>query len=85
MSVLSGMFDSPSTLVGLDDDDVERCIACLIPFKEGDKVHDDTSGGQIHADCCGPERESYVGDSGEPPREGEPIPEPYIWTADPRG
>lgn len=60
-------------------DDIETCIACAIAFKDGDLVYDDVSGGSLHAACCGPERECYVGDDGERLKDGEPIPEPYAW------
>lgn len=62
------------------DDEVETCEACNIPFKDGDMVYwrsDDS--GHIHADCCGPERESYVNADGEPLKDGEPIPKPFAW------
>jgi len=58
--------------------DAESCIACAEPLVDGDKVYPDTSGGFIHAACCGPGRESYVAD-GEPLKVGAPVPEPIIW------
>lgn len=54
----------------------ECCIACERPMVEGELYFDDVSGGVLHADCCGPERESYVGNDGEPLKDGEPIPTP---------
>lgn len=62
-------------------DDGLRCIACLKHFQEGDAYYADESGGFIHADCCGPEREGYVNADGEPLGPSDPIPEPSIWEA----
>lgn len=62
------------------EEEAEICEACGEPFEDGDMVYwmaDDT--GHIHADCCGPERESYVGPDGEPLKDGEPIPEPFVY------
>lgn len=59
----------------------EACIACAEPLYEGQKVYSDASGGEIHAACCGPERESYTGPDGEPLKEGDPIPEPAKYEA----
>jgi len=67
----------------IDAVDVDRCIACDMPFKDGDAVYDDVSGGSLHAACCGPEVESYVDAAGEPLKPGEAIPAPYIWRAQP--
>ena len=53
-------------------DDEDRCIACDKPFKPGDRVLNDVSGGSIHIECCGPDRESYVGP-------GDPLPKGYVW------
>lgn len=65
-------------------DDTETCIACAIPFKEGEMVLDDMSGGSIHVACCGPERQGYVKDldSGDPLGPDDPIPTGYTWSAD---
>lgn len=63
-------------------EDQELCVACDIPFEDGDMVYwcsDDT--GHIHADCCGPERESYVNPDGSPLKDDEPIPQPFAWRA----
>lgn len=62
-------------------DDI-KCIACAKYFTEGDAYFADVSGGFLHAECCGPERESYVGEDGEPLKPGDPLPEPSIWVAD---
>lgn len=65
------------------DDEAEACEACGVAFKDGDMVYwrsDDS--GYIHAECCGPERESYVNADGEPLKDGEPIPQPFAWRAD---
>lgn len=66
------------------EDPVGLCEACGEPFEDGDLVYwmaDDT--GHIHADCCGPERDSYVGPDGAPLKDGDPIPEPFAYR-DPR-
>ena len=63
----------------MGDDDLDRCIACDVPFVDGDDVLSDAGGGCIHSACCGPERESYVNDDGEPLKPGEPIPSPWKW------
>jgi len=44
--------------------------------------HPDISGDLLHATCCGPERESYVNlETGEPLKDGEPIPKPFKFRA----
>ena len=58
----------------------ERCIACSAALKVGDLVLSDYSGGHIHADCCGPERESYVNDDGDPLGPHDSLPVPFVWT-----
>ncbi len=66
------------------EEEPEICEACGEPLEDGDMVYwsaDDT--GHLHADCCGPERESYVGPDGAPLKDGEPIPEPFVYR-DPR-
>lgn len=68
---------------GAASNDIDTCIACAVPLVDGDMVYSDASGGCIHAACCGPERESYVGNDGEPLKDGDPIPEPWPWTVDP--
>lgn len=60
-------------------DDLERCIACSKPMEPGDRWLPDVSGGPIHFDCCGPERESFVNADGEPLSPGDPLPTPMIW------
>lgn len=62
----------------------ETCIACGVAFVEGDRYLPDNSGGSIHFDCCGPERESYCNAECAPLGPDEAIPEPLIWSADPR-
>lgn len=59
--------------------DATLCIACQGRLRGGDRYYADASGGFIHADCCGPERESYTGAGGDPLGPDEPIPEPSIW------
>ncbi len=66
-------------LAATRDEDIEECIACGLPIVDGDLVHSDVSGGVIHAACCGPERDGYVGEDGEPLKINDPIPEPWIW------
>ena len=60
-------------------DGAERCLACDVPFRDGDEVYRDVSGDLIHAACCGPERASFVGADGEPLKDGDPLPEPWKW------
>jgi hypothetical protein len=62
--------------------DTPRCLACDEALRDGQEVYADVSGGIIHAACCGPERESYVGADGEPLRDDEPIPTPWRWSRD---
>lgn len=58
-------------------DEIERCIACGGILLDDDMVYDDYDGGTLHEKCCGPERECYVNlETGEPIKEGEPIPKP---------
>ncbi len=57
----------------------EACIACDVPFADGDEYLLDVSGGAIHFTCCGPEPEGFVNlETGEtlaaPPK-------PSIWAA----
>lgn len=59
--------------------DAETCIACRKSLVTGDRYYPDASGGFIHDDCCGPERESYTNADGEPLGPDDPIPEPAIW------
>lgn len=60
----------------------EACGICQVAFVEGDNCLTDINLGDVHAACCGPERESYVNlDTGEPLRDGEPIPTPWRWCA----
>lgn len=58
------------------------CFARLKPLVDGDRYYLDISGGVLHADCCGPERESYVKDVGigEPLGPDDLIPEPQVWS-----
>lgn len=65
----------------LSDAETEFCLACDKPFQVGDRYYLDASGGEIHAACCGPEREAYTGPDGEPLGPNDPIPEPAIWPA----
>jgi hypothetical protein len=57
-----------------------KCIACLKPLEIGDRYYPDESGGVVHDHCVGPERESYTYE-GEPLKDGQAIPEPYVWSA----
>lgn len=63
--------------------DATLCIACQGRLRVGDRYYADASGGFIHADCCGPERESYTGANGEPLGPDESIPAPSIWEDEP--
>lgn len=76
----NGHLAEPADRKDAADDEREECIACEKAFVEGVPYYADVSGGFIHADCCGPERDGYVGADGEPLKPGEPIPEPAIWT-----
>lgn len=60
----------------------EACVACGHKMAHGQAFYFDVSGEVIHADCIGLEREGYVGASGEPLQDGEPIPMPAIWGID---
>ncbi|MBB3997254.1 hypothetical protein [Aureimonas pseudogalii] len=62
--------------------DTAYCIACDKPMQNGQLYYPDVSGGELHAECCGPERECYTLD-GEPLPEGEPIPAPRVWYEEP--
>lgn len=67
-------------------EDEERCTVCDVPFEDGGLVYWDASdAGHLHAECCGPERESYVNADGSPLADGEPIPEPFHWKAESKG
>lgn len=64
-------------------EDADCCIACDAPLIEGDLVYWDVSDtGYLHADCCGPEREGYVNEDGEPLKDGDPIPQPFPYKPD---
>lgn len=65
-----------------DESDAETCIACEKRLEVGQRVMLDQSGGYIHADCCGPEREGYVNADGEPLGPNDPIPTGFIWEGD---
>lgn len=62
-----------------DPDDL-GCGICALGFVQGDSCLTDVDLGPVHAACCGPERESYVGPDGEPLKDGQPIPTPWIWS-----
>lgn len=59
--------------------DEELCIACDLQMIAGQKYYNDVSGGVIHADCCGEDREGYVGSDGESLDPADPLPTPLIW------
>lgn len=64
-------------------EDADCCIACESPLVAGDLVYWDVSDtGYLHAGCCGPERESYVNEHGEPLKDGDPIPQPFPYEPD---
>jgi hypothetical protein len=54
------------------------CIACGRPFETGDRYLADESGGFIHRQCCGPEREIFTR-NGAPLADGDDIPEGDVW------
>ena len=66
----------------LEGDDAERCIACALVLNPDDLVLCEIDGGYIHADCCGPERESYFKGAGEPLGPDDPIPTPFRYGGD---
>jgi len=63
------------------EDDPEACFICSIPFKAGDMVLNDVSGGTGHRDCFGDDRQGFVRslDTGEPLRPDDPLPTGYVW------
>lgn len=66
-------------IVAGDDEDVSRCMACRVAFKEGDEYLPDVSGDLIHFACCGPGPGGFVDLA-----TGEQLPEkpkPLIWSA----
>jgi len=64
--------------------EAERCIACDVPFKTGDRYLPDASGGSVHRACCGPEPESFT-HNGEPLSPGAALPEGMVWTDETSG
>lgn len=68
-----------------EDPDDLGCGICALGFVQGDPCLTDVDLGPVHAGCCGPERESYVDlATGEPLKDGQPIPTPWIWSEGPR-
>lgn len=61
------------------DESDDACGICLKPLKAGDPCLNDADRGAVHADCCGPEREAYVGADGQPLKDGEPLPTPFLY------
>lgn len=61
------------------DHELENCMACDKPFKDGDEYFWDVSGAHIHAECLGPERESYVDADENPLAPSALIPLSSIW------
>lgn len=62
-----------------EQDGPDRCFVCGKPFVDGDLYYPDASGGELHAECCGPDRESYTKNDGEPLGPNDQIPEPLVW------
>lgn len=56
-----------------------KCIACGETVKSGDPFYEDVNEGAMHAGCCGPEPESFIGEDGEPLKPSDPIPAPGIY------
>ena len=54
-----------------------KCGDLILP---GQLLLGSGDGGFLHAECCDPEPESYVDENDEPLKEGDPIPEGFIWT-----
>lgn len=55
------------------------CIACGKAVIDGNLFYEDMNEGPMHAECCGPERESFVGPDGEPLKPGDPIAAPCVY------
>lgn len=63
--------------------ELESCFICGEAFREGDPVYHNDDG-EMHALCCGPEREFFFNDDEAPLAYGEPMPRPTMWHADPK-
>lgn len=50
--IVEALAAAPSLPAESGDDDAEHCIACDEPFKDGDLVYPDVSGGHIHDECA---------------------------------
>ncbi len=60
------------------DEDNFTCIGCGNVIQDGELVfHEHGEGGLIHAECAGPERDSYCTDEGEPLGPDDPLPTPF--------
>ncbi|WP_439604533.1 hypothetical protein [Shinella sp.] len=66
-----------------EPDPEHTCITCLQPLEEHDPAYY-SEDGIMHALCCGPERESFYNADERPLVEGEPIPRPFFWSANPK-
>ncbi len=60
------------------DEENFTCIGCGNVIQDGELVfHEHGEGGLIHAECAGPERDSYCTDEGEPLGPDDPLPTPF--------
>lgn len=62
---------------------MDTCIACGKPLVAGELVLFEKDGGEIHVDCCGPEREGYCNEAGDPLGPDDPIPTGHPYVPDP--
>jgi hypothetical protein len=66
-------------------DDAFICIACEQPIKPGDLVYTEINSEYIHAACVNNDRDFFCDDDGRVLAEGEPIPEPFVFTDEKEG
>lgn len=65
---------------GNADQEYTECAGCGWTVSPGDPVYSDADGcGVLHAECCGPEPESFTDADGEPLKAGDPIPAPWTY------
>lgn len=75
--------DELKTALSAHEEITESCGICRHPFVEGVLTLHDISMGEVHAACCGPERDGYVNlDTEEPIGDDEPIPTGTPWLPD---
>jgi len=59
--------------------EAECCTVCDLPLLPGDFVFNDADGGHMHEVCGGSEIESFIGENGEPLKQGDPKPQAHEW------